>query len=76
MHAQYILILTRMMFFLFLKRTQSEVHFICFYYNFLEQKDLAFSGNIVPLSVAILCAEPRHIMIFTVIGAKGGYFCF
>ena len=42
----------------------------------LEQKDLAFSGNIVPLSIAIFCAEPRHKRIFTSIGAKSWYLVF
>jgi hypothetical protein len=42
----------------------------------LEQKDLAFLSTLIPLFVAILCAEPRHIRISTSIGAKGWYFAF
>jgi hypothetical protein len=42
----------------------------------LEQKILAFFAGIVPLSVPILCAEPRHIMISTAIGAKENDFAF
>jgi hypothetical protein len=42
----------------------------------LEQKDLASSGTLVPLCVAILRAEPRLTRIFTAIGAKGRDFAF
>jgi len=35
----------------------------------LEQKVLVLSECLVPLSVTIFCAEPRHKRIFTAIGA-------
>jgi hypothetical protein len=37
---------------------------------FLEQHDWIFQSRVVPLSVAIFAAEPRHQRISTAIGAK------
>jgi hypothetical protein len=42
----------------------------------LEQKHLFFPESILPLSVTISCAEPRHKRIFASIGAKGQHSAF